>query len=666
LTAQGVVTGLISALAVGGWFLLPGAPWAAWWSRRQGLDPLEALGLTAALGLAIGSVVTIALLAAGRLSAGAILLIVGAEFALGSAALVVAEVKRGLRSAAFGRRTVLSSVIPADLARGVTAGMVALGILASLAAQAASALPDGLPRASTSWYYALLSLRAGASGSLPQTLPEWGLERPFKADYLTFTAHLAGAELLDPTGLPTLETYRILVLLVAALLLLVFLRRWSLLAALLGLGLFVSGNLWLTKFDSLRPESYGVATVAGALWAVSTAWQRQGSDRVAWLGLAGVLGALTALGHLEIFVVGGALGFALLVVAERPRWPVRLATATAVALIAIVGFGGTLLLFGRGVPGSGELAASNVGGDQTWAVFNSLVESADRPLPALPTDPAYLAASARFPWPALDLLSPLGLLIPILAGLAIYAVARGPADPRTRRLLVFGFVVVGLLVVASIAIFVFFPTYIPRRIGVRRFLPYAALGVSAVFAAGGATAVTGLLLSRRSGLRNIRWAPVLAGTLCLVFAIGVMGAGSLRTFRDRGPRAADVLAGRDAYRWIAGNTPSQARVLVSGYTDGVVAALAQRPGVIDGRAPYGEDKAWIDQATRDSRLARRFFAAPSVTLLEALDPDYIVMGPDRALATAVAYRADEEAIDSLPGLQLVETFGPVRIYRVTS
>jgi hypothetical protein len=663
MTAAGLITGLVSGLIVAGWFLLPGLPWAIWWGRREGRDALDVAALTAALGLAVGSLSALVLLLTDSFSALAVLVVVGTLTLVGTAGLVLDELRRGVAALREGRPAPRLQLRPTARRRLILVGAFSVLVVAPFVAQAASALPDGLPRASTSWYYALLSIRAAADGAIPPTLLEWGIERPFKGDYLTFTAHLAAAESLDPGGLATLETYRILVLFTAALLLVAFLRRWSLPGGLLAAGIFMSGNLWITKFDSLRPESYAVAAVAGSLWALGAGWDRDDRWRFPWIILSGVLAAVAALGHVEIALVGAVLGLASLVASGDRPWRARLVASGGAGLVGVALFGATLAVVGGGLPGAGELGTAGPGEDLTWRLFGVLVEGVARPLPALPTDSAYLAASARFPWPGLDILAPTGVLVVGFVALAAFSVLRGPADPRTRRLFLFGLVLAGLLLVVSLLIFAIFPTYVPRRIGLRRLLPYAALGLSAIIAAGGLVAIRGLATLTARDLRA-RWLPIAAGALCLLFAAGIVGVASARTFRDRTARSRDVLAGRDAYLWLAGNTEPGARILVNGYTDGVVAALAGRPGIVDGRAPYGEDRAWVEQAIRDSRLARAFFAAPSLSLLHELGADYVVVGPSRALGLAVRYGSDHVAFAGFDGLLSVETFGPVRIYRV--
>jgi len=156
---------------------------------------------------------------------------------------------------------------------------------------------------------------------------------------------------------------------------------------------------------------------------------------------------------------------------------------------------------------------------------------------------------------------------------------------------------------------------------------------------------------------------VVAGGLCLMAGLGIMGFGAYSRLRVR-PDGPLSYAGRDAYLWLARNTEPDDRVLVNGYTDGVVTALSQRAGITDGRAPYGEDPAWQAQAVRDARLARAYFVAPTAESLAALAPDYVVVGPGGNLGTAVSYRAAQTLIDAQPELEPVAQFGPVTVYSV--
>ncbi|MBA3780022.1 MAG: hypothetical protein H0X16_12135 [Chloroflexi bacterium] len=203
----------------------------------------------------------------------------------------------------------------------------------------------------------------------------------------------------------------------------------------------------------------------------------------------------------------------------------------------------------------------------------------------------------------------------------------------------------------------------PRRIGPRRLLPYEMMGLAAMITAGALAAREEFVQWRPGRRRPDRRVAlsVVAGGLCILAGLGIMGFGAYSrvSVRPDGPLS---YAGRDAYLWLARNTEPDDRVLVNGYTDGVVTALSRRPGITDGRAPYGEDPEWQAQAVRDARLARAYFAAPSPESLAALRPDYVVVAPAGNLGTAVSYRAAQTLIEAQAELRPVAEFGPVTVY----
>ena len=70
-------------------------------------------------------------------------------------------------------------------------------------------------------------------------------------------------------------------------------------------------------------------------------------------------------------------------------------------------------------------------------------------------------------------------------------------------------------------------------------------------------------------------------------------------------------AGYDAYRWMAANLPADARILTNAYTDGAVAAVAKRVGIVDGRAVYLEDPTFLAESTALVLGARVVFGMPA-------------------------------------------------------
>ncbi len=91
-------------------------------------------------------------------------------------------------------------------------------------------------------------------------------------------------------------------------------------------------------------------------------------------------------------------------------------------------------------------------------------------------------------------------------------------------------------------------------------------------------------------------------TLAAAAALALVTAGWSRRPRtsaedDAEPRGRLSAVGVEAWRWIAANTPVDARILVNAYTDGVVPGLGRRIGIVDGRAVYLEDPAFLAEST---------------------------------------------------------------------
>jgi hypothetical protein len=120
---------------------------------------------------------------------------------------------------------------------------------------------------------------------------------------------------------------------------------------------------------------------------------------------------------------------------------------------------------------------------------------------------------------------------------------------------------------------------------------------------------------------------------------------------------------------MATELPADARILANAYTDGAVAAVAGRTGIVDGRAVYIEDPAFLAESTALVLGARVVFGTPSAPgtetflarekvthLLVATDP---VDGTD--LGGYLPFATDVAAIRSDPQFRLVQEFDDGRL-----
>ena len=120
---------------------------------------------------------------------------------------------------------------------------------------------------------------------------------------------------------------------------------------------------------------------------------------------------------------------------------------------------------------------------------------------------------------------------------------------------------------------------------------------------------------------------------------------------------------------MASELPADARILANAYTDGAIAAVSGRTGIVDGRAVYLEDPAFLAESTALALGARVVFGTPSAPgaasfleregvthLLVATDP---VDGTD--LGGYLPFATDVAAIRADPRFRLVREFDDGRL-----
>jgi hypothetical protein len=562
---------------------------------------------------------------------------------------------------------------------------------------------DGLlPYSSTVWYYANLALQTAMRQGFPVELPEWGTLRPFQVDYLPVTAHTAAALALlgDMDLRPVLEAYRLAVLAallaVSALLLRRFVATW---AAVLGACLLLGTVRIEGKLLAYRPETWALVPAVMALWLADRAMVER-SPRLA--ALATVTAALVWLAHAEVFLLlgpavvglaaarlvagGGRIGFRV-----PPRPSLVAASAVTAAVFAggmVLGALGSFVLTGDlrvvgyvtdqraptarpAPPPADEMPPGwTFTDDPTWdfsvaAVAPALVgtEPPDRF-----TDSRLLPRSILWIWPGLDGRQP-GLL-PVLGLLCAAPLLAWPwLDARRRRAVVLMLVFGLALAAGSYLLFAISDTYVPMRTGPRRLMPYLLLvpvlaavvvvwGVERLFRPG--------WIVRAGGRRRAGLASALFATLLVAAAI----APAPDSMVDD-PEPGLTPAGYEAYRWIAANLPADARVLANAYTDGAIAALGERIGIVDGRAVYLEDPAFLAESTALVLGARTVFLDPAGEAarryLARNDVDYLLVTNPPAGGTGAdlggydPFVTDAGSLDAAGGYTLVRSFADGRL-----
>ncbi len=547
--------------------------------------------------------------------------------------------------------------------------------------------PELLPRSSTTFYYLHLAQATADLGAFPAQLGEWGALRPFPTDYLPVTAHTAGALLLLPGDqLVRLEVYRVVVLCLALLFAALLFRRWvSGWTALAGAILLLGTVRLDQKFDGYRPETVALVLALFTLWVADRALVERDRRLVA---LAIVGAAVVFLGHAEVFLILApalvGIGIARFLVpglaARRLAVP-----GLAVAIVAgglvlgaasgwaltgesrvlgyLVGGAPPDLVAARGRPG--EIPAGwTFTDDPTWDFYTASVAPRlnGTPPPDAFTDSQLLPRSMLLIWPGLDGRTRSGLAV--LGALVVAPFLAWPfLDARRRRFLLGWAVFGGLLIAGSIVLFALSDTYVPQRTAGRRLMPYLLL-VPVV-------AMTALLwiLGRLSApawraLVPSRGRAVAAGLALALLTTGAVSAS------PRGDAAVDERdpalspAGYDAYRWMAAELPADARILANAYTDGAIAAVTGRLGIVDGRAVYLEDPAFLDEATSLSLGARVVFGTPAsagaATYLARERVSHLLVatvGPNGTdLGGYLLFATDVEAIRADPRFKVVREF----------
>ncbi len=688
---------LATAVVVALLFVLPGIAWGPVLAPGAG-SPLIAAGRAAAVSLLTTATGCTILARLGLLTPPAVLLLLAgltaAPYALPSRR---AAARRALRAAQFGRRRRLGWAL------GATAG-IGVAVLLVIGPSRAAVGDALLPYSSTVWYYAHLAQATAASGGFPASLAEWGTQRPFQVDYLPVTAHTAAVFALLP-GLDIrflLEVYRLSVLvsflLVAAMLFRRFVSSWI---AAMG-ALLLAGTVRLdSRLLAYRPEAWALVPMLFTLWLTDRAIVER-SRRLALLASASA--AVTYLAHAEVFLLLGpgvaGLAVARLVAAGGRlglRGPDRRSVTVAVAAGALVLGGGMVLGSGAALALTGEARVLGYAAgrpaaapaqippgevpagwtftrDPTWDFYVAAV--APGQLGAQPprsfVDRRLLPRSTAHVWPGLDGRVPAFLLV--LGALVAAPFVAWPFLDRRRRAILVAVAVFGAgLLVGAYLLFAISHTYVPQRTGPRRLVPYELLVpvVAAVVVLWGVNRV--LVPGWRALIPRRRTAMAVSGAFLAVVTAGMLAPSPLVLSDDQGDPGLTV-AGYDAYRWVGAHVPAGSRILANAYTDGSLAALTGDVGILDGRAVYLEDPAFLADATRLVLGARSLFLDPggagAGAYLARNRVDYLLVAGEGAISADLGgyavFQTDRSALAASGRYTLVESFegGKLLLYAV--
>jgi len=486
-------------------------------------------------------------------------------------------------------------------------------------------------------------------------------------------------------------------ILFAALLFRRFVASWI---ALLGAILLVLTVRLDAKLISYKPETFAFALALAAVWLVDRAI----TERSPRIGLvAAGISALVFASHAEVFLILVVLIVAIAIIRgpirfDRGRLGLRFRRSwTGVAMAAGVLVAGVALgtLVNAAAAGefrilgyvTGAAAPPEVSepipaerlpvdwplsSDPTWNFYVAAAapSSLGTPPPTRFTDSRLLARAVLQVWPGLDGRKIQNLIL-LAAFVGIPYLAWPWLDPRRRRLLALGALFAIGLLVGSFLLNELASTYVPRRAGGRRLMPYELIlpVISAVvwlWAAGRA------LRPAWTRLVGAKYAALASG-IALVIVVAAAAAPA-PTSGDVDDAAGLTPVGYEAYAWIRDNTPPDARILANAYTDGSMTALTDRSSILDGRAVYLEDAAFLNEATRLVLATRRYFQTPSnplvASFLDDVQADYLlVVGPTGTGADLAGYRpfpTDFAGLASNPGLSLEKEWGDgaLMLYRI--
>ncbi len=307
--------------------------------------------------------------------------------------------------------------------------------------------------------------------------------------------------------------------------------------------------------------------------------------------------------------------------------------------------------------------------DPTWDFYTASVAPALNGLPPPDqfTDALLLPRSLIHIWPGLDGRVPSGFVV--LFALTIAPAFAWPFLDARRRRFVLGWALFGVgLIAGCLLLYAVAGTYVPERTPGRRLMPYLLL--LPVVAMTVSLWVIGRLLA--PGWRALlpgRGRALAAGLALALLTAGAVSASPLAVAGADDGDAALSQAGYDAYQWIDANLPPDARLLTNAYTDGAVAAVAHRVGIVDGRAVYLENPTFLAESTALCLGARVVFGTPAApgaaTYLERERVTHLLVstvGPNGTdLGGYLLFETDVPGLRADPALRLVRSFAGDRL-----
>jgi hypothetical protein len=604
-----------------GTVLLPGTGAALAIFRPSGVSFPTLLASMVAFGYALTAIVAAILMLLGYLTKPAVVV----TLIVVTAVLWIIGLRRN-SPAAWAKWTAAEwRQSPWDLAAGFLAAVLVVVSLRHMTAL----LNFGF---ANPWRYWADGQEVAASHGLPAASLQWGISTVPTVSKVTFNAADAAFSLLVKHSLPAIGALMFLGLI--GVLLAAWAFAWELglqhtaplLVLFAGAGSgFLSHGL---VFDSGR--LFGAESFSRMIGftAVAVAIRLLRADR-APAGLLVIAGAALGIAC-TVHLIPASLAsmffgcYALFSALLKRSWGGILRTGvivlTALVLIFLVGFWARGRLGFQAASGRGFHQVRHY--DPTFFLATGRLKQAQRLLPAQRKIRygGWYALPSRiyrgFIGGSLSVASPSPyLFLPVLFLLVAVLLARF-APERLRAISLAAWLSWMIILVIALVFSRIYSTYVPAEFPERRLFHAAALPLVLV----------GLVMLEWILYLLLRNAPVVLGAVTLVLVIGasfLVLPGNAPS-PDRFKKAGDALA---AMRWIASNTPCDARIMASNRTGGVFQVLTGRTAITEGMAPYLRPEL-LTRALRVLIGGRDFFKAPTKheAFLTKEGVDYVMVG----------------------------------------
>ncbi len=489
-----------------------------------------------------------------------------------------------------------------------------------------NALRAGFPPAGLfQWYYWDIGRQLSQTHGIPSYVTEFGVHVRWLPDYLVFNILAETYHGIARLGSEAdqLSAFRISLALLGIVtvygVLRLWIRSWT---ALVGTALVVATVAFADKFNTFKPESYGI--ILGLVVVRLGVRGVRRRDPMLLLFAGTILGLTFGVHAIGAVIAGmllaGAVAAELITVAEQRRRSTLLALLLAVVLALAVTAGTGWALQGRTLVISD---ASNPtrradGRDPTFLFLERNAGHFGKVhAPELANE---LSDNLQTPWDGFDIASGWGVLlgIGIIGGIVIGLTTRR----RGLQQGVIAIVVFGALLTAGVVYFAAsYDTFVPRHTGLGRFVQYAPLLLAML----AAMAIEGITLrlesltitTRHRLVAGMGVAVVVLSSLALGISLTLNRYRTQNELPSSGARVLDQLAARAK--------PGEA-VLVNAGTRGIFEFWTGMEDPLEARQALIENPKFVAHATALLEDTDRFFRGTGAPdLADRLGVNWIVV-----------------------------------------